>query len=89
VEVSIKKVGERDGVERFILVNSQTRRVISANDVDEAAIRRFFAQLGADGELIDACIERASERFNEPGEDDLTGDDEDDLLFELGLDEGE
>ena len=89
MEVSIKKVGERDGGERFILVNSETRRVISANDIDEAAIRRFFSQLGADDDLIDVCIERARERFNEPGEDDLTGEDEDDLLFELGLDEGE
>lgn len=89
MEVSIKKIAERDGEERFILVNSQTRRVISANDVDEGAMRRFFQQLGADDSLIDECLERARERFLESGagSEDLDSEEGDDLLFELGIDE--
>ena len=88
MDVSIKKIGERDGVERFVLINSETRRVMTAHDVAEGAIRRFFQQLGASDELIRDCLDRARRRFEqkaaESGELDA---EEDDLLFELGLDE--
>ena len=35
---AIKKVAERDGEDRFVLVNAQTRRVVTANDVSERSI---------------------------------------------------
>jgi hypothetical protein len=93
VEVAIKKVGERDGRERFILVNADTRQVVTANDVSETALRKFFRQLGAADHLIDQCIGRARERYAsnsdplheiDPSAD--TAEDED-LLFELGLED--
>jgi hypothetical protein len=88
VDVSIKKVGESDGEERFRLINSETRRVLTARDVTEGAIRRFFAQLGAGDELVNGCLERARRRFAEQAESDGPDEaEEDDLLFELGIDE--
>lgn len=90
MDVSIKKVGEVDGVEQFILVNSITRKVLTAREANETAIRRFFEQLGADGHLIDTCLETARTRFDnrhELADSSFEEAGEDDLLFELGLDE--
>ena len=91
MDVSIKKVADRDGVERFVLVNSDTRKVLTTNDVSEESIRRFFRQLGAVDLLIDDCFERARERFDSnsepPAAVDQDADTGEDLLFELGLDE--
>ena len=102
MDVSIKKVGERDGAERFILVNSKTRDVITKGDASERAIRRYFHDLGTDEELISACFQRARHRYaqaaqhekEEPSPSDANLDasdtvDDDDLLFELGLDDNE
>jgi hypothetical protein len=95
VDVSIKKVGQRDGQERFVLVNTKTRQVVTANDVSEKSIRRFFRQLKAPDKLIDKCLQRARERYaaeSKPvpqvSQTAETTEDED-LLFELGLEDDE
>jgi hypothetical protein len=92
VDVSIKKVGTRDGKERFVLVSAQTRQVITSADVSEASLRRFFEQRGVRQDLIDRCVERAQQRYAQSAgtpkvnqSADTMG--EDDLLFELGLDD--
>ena len=89
MDVSVKKVGVRGGRDRFVLVNSETRKVVTANDVSEAAVRRFFRQLGADDQLIGECIERARERYGDAPEVDQERDTvgDGDLLLELGLDD--
>ena len=94
MDVAIKKVAERDGQERFVLVNAGTREVLTINDVSESTLRRFFKQRGADDELIDECLDRARLQRGESGgqpnvpvnqASETMGDD--DLLFELGLDD--
>ena len=63
VDVSIKE-GRRDRRRRTSrLVNSNTRAVLTARDVTEGAIRRFFEQLGADPSLVDSCLEVARKRY--------------------------
>jgi hypothetical protein len=94
VDVAIKKVAERDGQERFVLVNASTREVLTVNDVSEPTLRRFFQQRGANGELVNECLDRARLKHGESGRkanvpvnqaSETMGDD--DLLFELGLDD--
>jgi hypothetical protein len=95
VDVSIKKVGMRDGKERFVLVSTKTRQVITIADVSEASLRRFFEKRGVRGDLMDRCVERAQQRYAQSAQSagtpkvnqsaDTMG--EDDLLFELGLDD--
>ncbi|MGE0759486.1 MAG: hypothetical protein AB7F89_05725 [Pirellulaceae bacterium] len=92
MDITIKKVGKRDGQERFVLVNAATRAVITVKDVTEAALRRFFQRRSVSDQEINRCLERARQRYatttkaapvNESS--DTMG--EDDLLFQLGLDE--
>lgn len=94
MDVAIKKVAERNGQERFVLVNPNTREVLTVNDVSETTLRSFFKQRGMSGGLIDECIDRARQRHRTPPDrpgvpvsdaSDTMGDD--DLLFELGLGE--
>jgi hypothetical protein len=92
VEIAIKKVGKRDGQERFVLVDSRTREVITVKDVTEVALRRFFTKREIADNSVDACIERARQRYAETRKatpinesSDTMG--EDDLLYQLGLDE--
>lgn len=94
MDVSIKKVGMRDGKERFVLVSTKTRQVVTSADVSEASLRRFFEKRGVQGDLMDRCIERAQQRYSQAQSAaapkvnqsaDTMG--EDDLLFELGLDD--
>jgi hypothetical protein len=92
VDIAIKKVGRRDGKERFVLVNTETREIVTVNDVSEAALRRFFRQRGVTEELLNQCLERARRRYDEAAKrspvdehaDTMEGDD---LLFQLGLEE--
>jgi hypothetical protein len=96
VDITIKKVGERDGKERFILVNALTRKVLTVDDVPEEALRRYFRQQGAEDGLIDEALQTARRRYAEMTSaadarvDSAadTMDDEDDLLLDLGLDDG-
>ena len=94
MDVAIKKVAERDGQERFVLVNASTREVLTVNDVSEATLRRFFRQRGANDNLIEECLDRARLKHGSSGRkanvpvnqaSETMGDD--DLLFELGLDD--
>ena len=92
VDVAIKKVSERDGKDRFVLVNATTREVITVNDVSEASLRRFFRDRGASDEMLNNCLDRAREHFGErarkqsvPASDAQETMGDDDLLFELGL----
>jgi len=92
VDVTIKKVGQNDGAERFLLVDSVTRQVLTVHDTSEQALRRFFTKRGADSGLIDQCFERARQRYAEttqaqPSVDQAADTSEDDLLAGLGFDE--
>ncbi len=95
VDVTIKKVGQRDGKDRFILVNARTRKVLTVDDVSEEALRRYFQEQGAGDELIENVLSSARERYAHSASAadarvDNAADtmDDDDLLFELGLGEG-
>jgi uncharacterized protein YfcZ (UPF0381/DUF406 family) len=94
VEVAIKKVSERDGQDRFVLVNATTREVVTVNDVSEATIRRFFRDKGASDEMLADCLAKARKGYSQGAHkasvsasdgQETMGDD--DLLFELGLSE--
>jgi len=92
VDVTIKKVSQNDGAERFLLVDSVTRQVLTVHDTSEQALRRFFTKRGADSGLIDQCFERARQRYAEttqaqPSVDQAADTSEDDLLAGLGFDE--
>jgi hypothetical protein len=92
VEIAIKKVGQRDGVERFILVNNQTRQVITVRDVSETSLRRFCQKRGFSEEAVNNSLARARKRFEEtpkrsPVDEHADTMEGDDLLFQLGLGE--
>jgi len=42
VDVAIKKVSERDGKDRFVLVNAKTREVVTVHDVSELLYAATF-----------------------------------------------
>lgn len=91
MDVSIKKVGHRDGTERFVLLNAHTRDVLTVHDVSEASLRQFFGKRGIDKRTLDACFERARDRYEQTAASSRSVDNaadtmqDDDLLFELGL----
>lgn len=92
MNVSIKKVGMRDGKERFVLVHAKTREIVTVRDVTEAALGRFFQPRGVGKDLLDKCLARARQHYADSAKAakvdesaDTMG--EDDLLFELGLDD--
>ena len=94
VDVAIKKVSERDGKDRFVLVNATTREVVTVNDVSEATLRRFFLDKGASEEMLNSCLVKARKNFGDgarkasvPVSDAQETMGDDDLLFELGLGE--
>jgi len=92
VDVTIKKVSQNDGVERFLLIDSVTRKVLTVKVTSEEALRRFFAKRGADSGLIDQCFERARQRYAEatqaqPVVDHAADTSEDDILAGLGFEE--
>lgn len=94
MDVAIKKVSEREGTDRFVLVNPTTREVVTVNDVSEATLRRFFREKGASEEVIDECLAKARKNYGErsrkasvPVSDAQETMGDDDLLFELGLGE--
>jgi hypothetical protein len=92
VDIAIKKVGHRDGTERFILVNNKTRQVITVSDVSEKSLRRFCRERGFSDQTVDNSLARARKRYDETPKkvpvsetaDTIEGDD---LLFQLGLEE--
>ena len=62
VDVAIKKVSERDGKDRFVLINATTREVVTVNDVSEATIRRYFGDQGASEAHVNGCEARSVAR---------------------------
>jgi hypothetical protein len=94
VDITIKKVGRRDGKDRFVLVDPRTRRVLTVNDVSEGSLRRFFTMRGAEESMIDEALQTARDRFETASasaarvSEGAETIEDDDLLFELGLDEG-
>jgi hypothetical protein len=90
LDVTIKKVGQRAGQDRFILVQFQTRKVLTVHDVSARALRRFFHQRGVAEEVIETCLRVARSRYeqdrprSQANEAAETVEDHD-LLFELGL----
>ena len=92
MEIAIKKVGQSDGNERFILVDDKTRQVITIRDVSEDSLRRFFKQRNIPVEAVEQSLARARKRYEEShrrsavdeNADTMEGDD---LLFQLGLEE--
>ena len=94
VDVAIKKVSERDGKDRFVLVNATTREVVTVNDVSEKTIRGFFRDRGASDKMVADCLAKARKDYgagarqaSDPGDDAQETMGDDDLLFELGLSE--
>ena len=92
VDVSIKKVCESKEGERFVLVNTATRKILTVHDTSEGALRRFFTKRGVTNTSIDHCLERARQRYAErteaqPSVDHAADTSEDDLLASLGLDD--
>jgi hypothetical protein len=94
VDIAINKVGQRDGVERFVLVSTESREVVTVRDVTEDALRRFFSQLGVTSSFLDQCLTRARERYDRsakngrpPVSDTAETREGDDLLLELGLEQ--
>lgn len=88
MEITIKKVAERNGVERFVLVNPQTREVLTSGDASEPALRRFFAARGVAKVVLDRCLERARDLYAAANSLSTSEDDESDvsdLLQELGF----
>lgn len=90
MELTIKKVGQRDGRDRFVLVDNQSRAVITVHDVSEEAIRRFFRQRKVSELAVEGALVRARRRYDEQttrrpvdqGADTLEGDE---LMRQLGL----
>jgi hypothetical protein len=91
LEVAIKKVGHRDGKERFVLVSVKTREIVTVTDVTEAALRRYFRQHNVKDQLIEECLVRARKRYDQASQrspvDEHAETQGDDLLFQLGLEE--
>ena len=90
MDVTIKKVGQREGQDRFIIVQVQTRKVLTVHDTSARALRKFFHQRGVAEEVIDTCLQHARSRYDQDrprsqaSEATETVEDHD-LLFELGL----
>lgn len=92
MDVTIKKVGENDGGERFVLIDAVTRKVLTVHDTSEQALRRFFQQRGVAATTVDQSLERARQRYGtnsepEPAIDHAADTADDDLLSGLGLDD--
>lgn len=113
MDVLIKKVSERDGRERFVLLNVKTGQPVTAHDASEASIRRYFRGKGLATNFLDDCFRLARDRFlvaatvgsvaavpggqtgkptaSAPSDPSSAAsqpaavEDDDDLLFELGL----
>jgi hypothetical protein len=92
LNVSIKQVGQREGQDRFVLVNTITRKVLTVSDVSEQSLRRYFRAEGVAEEVIADCLRTARRRYStkvaqqrEPVDQGAETIEDEDLLFELGL----
>lgn len=95
MDVTIKKIGQRDGEDRFILLDPATRQILTVDDVSERALRRFFRKHGASDALIDEALLTARRRYAKRNTERQEANvdqaaetiDDTDLLFELGLED--
>ena len=86
MKVAIQKVGERDGRERFVLVNYKTHETITVKDVSEPTLRKWLTGKGMDAAAINEGFRKAKKRYDlDAAENDDT--DFDEFLTEIGLDE--
>ena len=93
MDVSIKKIGQRDGKERFELVDFVSREVVTVNDVSEATLRAYFHKRGVGDDTLDDCFMQARESYEQatasgpPVDNAADSEEEDDLLFDVDLSE--
>lgn len=92
MDVAIRKVGQHDGQDRFVLVDVKTRRIVTTRDASAAAIKRFFVTRGVSADVVEKHLQLAHNQYAaahkppRPAVDDAAETIEDDnLLFELGL----
>lgn len=90
MDIAIEQIGERDGKERFVLVNVKTKKVITERDVSEPTLRKWLMEKFGDKAMIDKCFDKARKRFKKPAVGSATVDDEldfDEFLSEIGLED--
>ena len=90
MNVVVQKVGEKDGVERFVLLNQKTGDVITKNDVSEPTLRKYLLGAGETEKLIDDCLHKARRRYDKSHaskDDDADQEGLDDIFSEIGLDD--
>lgn len=84
MKIAVEKCGERNGQDRFVLVNADTGTVITTNDVSEPTLRRFLKSKGNADAMIDECLRKARKRFAKTVDEEESLDD---FFTEIGLDE--
>jgi len=90
MQIGIKKIGERDGKERFILYNRKTGDKIIKKDVSEPTMRNWLKSRDFPSELVDRCFELARSKFAEteasaPKPDAEEGDEADEMDLDFFL----
>lgn len=65
MQIGIKKIGEREGKERFVLYNRKTGDQIIKKDVSEPTMRKWLEGRKFPSELVDRCFELAREKYNQ------------------------
>lgn len=91
MNVVIEKSGERDGKERFVLLNMNTGEVITKRDVSEVTMRKYLTSIGETSKLIDEGFAKARLRFQKKHDDSVAQEDDElsDIFSEIALeDEG-
>lgn len=64
MDVRIEKVGERNGQDRFRLVNAGSGAPITVQDNSEETIRKYFRGKGLSKGYLDECFQKARSRFS-------------------------
>ncbi|QDU98072.1 hypothetical protein [Lignipirellula cremea] len=77
------KVTDAEGAERFVLVDAKTQKVVTAKDVSEATVRKFFQKHGASETAINEALRRARKRFDQKQEAAATEASNDDFFDDL------
>ncbi len=91
MNVVIEKFGERDGQERFVLLNMKTGDVITKRDVSEKTLRKYLKGIGESAKLIDLGFAKARSRFEKKHNESAEQEDDElsDIFSEITLeDEG-
>jgi hypothetical protein len=85
MQIGIKKIGERDGKERFVLCNRTTGEQIVKKDVSEPTMRNWLASRDFPSELVDRCFELARKKFEEAKGPDAEPEDSDEMDLDFFL----